>query len=189
MQFAEASFNVQALAADIHLGSCIIRMWLRSEHNRRRRTGRYWIRYLRRPKPYGGLSAQSDDSCLGSICNLVVEFDECDCLLRIRSLDWNNIDERYEVDGTPQGYGQVYVDVQWNGRQHDPVCDHNRQHEFAHHLYSAHNLDQCRSEHRPERWQHHAHLDLDRRNVMHGLRRLVRNRSGQWFAKHRGCFG
>ena len=76
-------------------------MWLRREYDRHRRTGRYWIRCLRRPKPYGGVIAQSGDSRLGSIRDVVVEFDECDFLLCIRGLEWNGIDERYEVDGTP----------------------------------------------------------------------------------------
>jgi len=118
-----------------------------------------------------------------------VEFDKCDFLLRIRSLERNGVDERYGVDGTPQGNCPVYVDVHGSRRQQDPIGDRNRQRSSAHRLCCADRRDQCGSEHRPERWQHDAHLDLDRRNGMHGLRGLERNRAGKRHAKHGRALG
>ncbi len=86
-------------------------MRLRRKHYRCRHADnyKYRVKYLNglsclnRFKPRGGHIVHSSGTNPGSIRNVGVECDECDCLLRVRRLDRNDVDERDAVNRSPQG--------------------------------------------------------------------------------------
>ena len=94
MQFTGANFSSLALAAVIRLGIQFVSVWVRGKHDERRRAGWHWIRLVGRARPYADTVTQSNESRLRSVRNVVVEFDECDFLFCIRSMEWDDGNER-----------------------------------------------------------------------------------------------
>lgn len=95
-----------------HSGNCCAKHYPRGEYDGYEydgyeHTGNSCAEYYPWVESHGHLVAHSDRRCEGSVCNVGVEFDQCDIMRRLRRVERIGTNQRSAIDGTTQCDRQV----------------------------------------------------------------------------------